>query len=286
MPWRRRRGGTWCISWTHYWCPRCRGCGGPMPSRWLGLEVVGGIGEGGGVGNWWKLQKLGGDGQNWRGGVWWVCLYGARVPGRGGGHLRVGLPLTRGTGIPRWGYQSTQQRGSNINKKPSTSHFTWDFTNNRWECNQKTRGTRPGKLAVGFESYQSWWPQLTLTFLGGRVDNANHLRIGWRMEWTLQDHSPSCPWEKCMNTHWFLASVSPIIPWSKGRLLGIHDARHSNPDPLGVLLHAGSDGWHSAWRQLRHVWPGFSFRDPLPVLHLVPSPAHPKKNHWYGPKDV
>jgi hypothetical protein len=55
---------------------------------------------------------------------------------------------------PKLGF-STQQRGGSINEKPSTSHLTWDFTNNRWECNQKTRGTRQEKLAVGFVSYRS-----------------------------------------------------------------------------------------------------------------------------------
>ena len=85
MHWRRRRGGTWCISWTRCWCPRCRGCGGRMPSRWLGGGWAWGWGlgwlVGAGVGSWWKvlggplvLQKLGSDGQNWRGGVWWICF--------------------------------------------------------------------------------------------------------------------------------------------------------------------------------------------------------------------
>ena len=55
---------------------------------------------------------------------------------------------------PKLGF-STPQRGGSINEKPSTSHLTWDFTNNRWECNQKTRGTRQEKLAVGFVSYRS-----------------------------------------------------------------------------------------------------------------------------------
>ena len=102
--------------------------------------------------------------------------------------------------------------------------------------------------------------------------NANHLRTGWRTEF-----AGPLPIQFVGKNAWttlgfWLQFFRSSIHWSMGWLRGIHDDRHPNPDPLGVLLHAGSDGRHSAWRQLRHVWPGFSFNIPFPspVLDLIP----------------